>query len=478
MYEIEDKDQDRYEQTVSRGQRKKDWIKNFAIVFLLIMLVLTFFSNTIMNYSLPQVATQYVQEGEISPRVTGSGTAEVEDPYSVTVPNGRTISSVNVHVGDTVNKDDVIYELEDSESDDLKTARQEYTEASNNFEKSLYSGDLTNEALARIKEGNYLTGDQMQERLDAANTAYNNAVEENTEASLAVDRLTNTTSEASSSSSTAAAAAADAASKRLAEAQSRKAETEAALTKATNDRDTTVKSIQAELELKALQETRDTAKEKVEALEKAETGTEVKSPVAGTITSLTYNAGDTTSSDSPGAVIQVEGKGMTVSFTCTKAQAQTLKVGQEASPQNAWAYTEAFSAKLLSVKTDSSDPNNSRVLTFEIISSEVQAGDTVQLSVGTGSTSYDLTVPNSAIREDNNGNFILIVSSRQSPLGNRYIATRVDVQILASDSTTTAVSGNLSGYEYVITTSTRPVSAGQQVRLAEDTDSSDSSEGN
>lgn len=478
MYEIEDKDQDRYEQTVSRGQRKKDWIKNFAIVFLLIMLVLTFFSNTIMNYSLPQVATQYVQEGEISPRVTGSGTAEVEDPYSVTVPNGRTISSVNVHVGDTVNKDDVIYELEDSESDDLKTARQEYTEASNNFEKSLYSGDLTNEALARIKEGNYLTGDQMQERLDAANTAYNNAVAENTEASLAVDRLTNTTSEASSSSSTAAAAAADAASKRLAEAQSRKAETEAALTKATNDRDTTVKSIQAELELKALQETRDTAKEKVEALEKAETGTEVKSPVAGTITSLTYNAGDTTSSDSPGAVIQVEGKGMTVSFTCTKAQAQTLKVGQEASPQNAWAYTEAFSAKLLSVKTDSSDPNNSRVLTFEIISSEVQAGDTVQLSVGTGSTSYDLTVPNSAIREDNNGNFILIVSSRQSPLGNRYIATRVDVQILASDSTTTAVSGNLSGYEYVITTSTRPVSAGQQVRLAEDTDSSDSSEGN
>ena len=98
----------------------------------------------------------------------------------------------------------------------------------------------------------------------------------------------------------------------------------------------------------------------------------------------------------------------------------------------------------------------------------MEPGDNVQLSVGANSKSYDLTVPNSAIREDNNGKFILIVSSRESPLGNRYIATRVDVQVLDSDELLTAISGSLSGYEYVITTATKPVSAGMQVRLAED----------
>ena len=41
--------------------KRRDWIKNVAIIFLTVMLVLTFFSNTIMNYSLPEVATQYVQ---------------------------------------------------------------------------------------------------------------------------------------------------------------------------------------------------------------------------------------------------------------------------------------------------------------------------------------------------------------------------------------------------------------------------------
>ena len=32
------------------GKKRREWVKNAAIIFLTIMLVLTFFSNTIMNY--------------------------------------------------------------------------------------------------------------------------------------------------------------------------------------------------------------------------------------------------------------------------------------------------------------------------------------------------------------------------------------------------------------------------------------------
>ena len=415
MYEIEDKERrERYEQNT-----RKDGIKNFAIVFLSIMLVLTFFSNTIMNYSLPQVATQYVQKGDISPKVRGAGTAEVEDPYNVKVPNARVISSVNVRVGDDVKKGDVIYELQDAESEELKSARQEYNEAKSNFQKALFSGDLTNEAVERIRNGEYLTEDEMQERLDEVNSNYNEAVQEDMEAGLEVERLGGG-SDTSGMGSTEAAEVAAKDARKLSEAQAYKAETEAELTKATNKRDSTIKSIQAELELKSIQKTMDEAAAKVEKLEKAEKGATVKAPVTGTIVSLSYGAGDTTASDTNGAIIKQEGKGMTVSFTCTKEQAQTLKVGDEAKPQNEWAYTE-FSAKLLSISPDPSDTAGSRILKFEIQSPEVEAGDNVQLSVGANSKSYDLTVPNSAVREDNNGKFILIVSSKESPLGNRYI---------------------------------------------------------
>ena len=466
MYEIEDKkNRERYQ--MQRSAARKDWIKNLTIVFLSIMLILTFFSNTIMNYSLPQVATRYVQEGSITPKVRGSGAAEVDDPYSVKAPNGRVIAAVNVKAGDEVKKDDVIFELQDSESDELKEARKEYEEAKSNFQKALFSGDLTSDAVERIRNGEYLTDDEMQEILDEVNSDYEDALYEDTEAGLAVERLNGTTNTASMGADEEAVKQAERNAKKLAEAQAYKAETEAELTRATNNRDTTVKSIQAELELKAIQKTMEDAQAKVESLEKAEKSATVKAPIDGKIVSVTYNAGDTTSSDTVGAVIQPEGKGMTVSFTCTKEQAQMLKTGMEAKPQNEWAYSD-FKATLVSITADASDSSGGKILKFEIQSPDVEAGDTIQLSVGENTKTYDLTVPNNAVREDNNGKFILIVSSKESPLGNRYIATRVDVQVLESDDLLTAISGPLSGYEYVITTTTKPVAAGMQVRLAED----------
>ena len=95
------------------------------------------------------------------------------------------------------------------------------------------------------------------------------------------------------------------------------------------------------------------------------------------------------------------------------------------------------------------------------------AGQSLNISVGQKSANFDYIVPNSAVREDSNGKFILIVESKSSPLGNRYVATRVDVEVLASDDKQTAVNGGLYGYEYVITTSSAPVEAGKLVRLAD-----------
>ena len=48
--------------------KKRAWIKNAIIIFLAVMLLLTFFSNTILNYSLPEVAAHLrsiASEGDI-----------------------------------------------------------------------------------------------------------------------------------------------------------------------------------------------------------------------------------------------------------------------------------------------------------------------------------------------------------------------------------------------------------------------------
>ena len=77
-----------------------------------------------------------------------------------------------------------------------------------------------------------------------------------------------------------------------------------------------------------------------------------------------------------------------------------------------------------------------------------------------------MVVPNSAIKTSSTGKYLLVVNSKSSPLGNRYITSNVEVSVLASDDNYTAITAALNGDEYVITTSNKPVNPGDQVRLA------------
>ena len=138
----------------NEGKKRREWVKNAAIIFLTIMLILTFFSNTIMNYSLPEVATQYVQNGTITAKVRGTGNVEATDPYSVMVKDTRVISSVAVKQGDTVEKDQVLYYLEDKESDELKQAEQELADLELAYMKGLFGGTVSPEVINKVASGN------------------------------------------------------------------------------------------------------------------------------------------------------------------------------------------------------------------------------------------------------------------------------------------------------------------------------------
>ena len=242
------------------------------------------------------------------------------------------------------------------------------------------------------------------------------------------------------------------------------------LASVTAEKEALEKSIAAEIELKQKKAAIDAAQAKVDRLSGSADGGEVKSPVAGKVVTVAYTAGETTNEETDAAVIQVEGRDLIVSFSTGKEQAAALTPGTEAKPQYAWNYTD-FKAKLKSISKDKDDANK-RVLTFVVDSSEVEAGDSVALMISQNAQHYDTTVPVSAVHEDNSGKFIYIVEARQSPLGNRYIARKVPVTVEASDESMCAINGSLSGSEYVITTASKPVAAGKQVRLTEDSDAS------
>lgn len=117
--------------------KRREWVKTAAIIFLAVMLVLTFFSNTILNHSLPEVATANVTSGTINAKIRGSGTVSANETYDVTIKQTRKVASVKVRVGDSVSAGDVLMTLEAEESDELKQAQTELESMELSYEKSL-----------------------------------------------------------------------------------------------------------------------------------------------------------------------------------------------------------------------------------------------------------------------------------------------------------------------------------------------------
>ncbi len=678
--------------------KRREWVKNAAIIFLSIMLVLTFFSNTIMNYSLPEVATEYVQSGTITEKVRGTGTITASDPYNVSISESRVISSVAVKAGDEVKKGDPLFYLEDMESTELMDAEKELNSLILAYQLAVITESMEVGTVSNIEGDRTLSLTQKQQRLQSAistvdaaqaeydaatlqvasvnkelgyignqvvdttneknavsnaqreanaagqavadaqagaarasenvgiaknnvvakeaelasaqaevesmqglkdtidnypglladkenevsaarsekekisndlndlNNAYsqweannpeaspeemakqkeavnqkqselteaegklqtleaelealknadaitqaqeeynrrggdaglsslqaNVAVKKNelAQANQAVIDAENGVAEANKevanrqneqSNKTAAVTNAQQAltdkennndnsinkanvSNQLLDAQDRQAKAEINLNKAKEDLAEVQKELLAEINLESQNDAIELQQEKVEKLREKSVGATIDAPVDGIVMNVNKAAGEKTEPEEALAVMQVAGKGFTLVFSATTEQARKLSVGDIAELQNAWYY-DNVKATLTSIKPDPDDPAQKKQLTFQI-EGDVQSGQSLSLSVGQRSADYELVVPNSAIREDNNGKFILIVESKSSPLGNRYIATRVDVEVVASDDTHTAISAGLYGYEYVITTATKPVEAGKQVRLTD-----------
>ena len=205
------------------------------------------------------------------------------------------------------------------------------------------------------------------------------------------------------------------------------------------------------------------AKESVERISETVGSNEIFAKVSGTINNIAVSAGQEIKSQTVLAEIEQADRGYSVELTMTTEQSKRIAVGQAATILYYWGTTPE--ATVESIKPSQSDPQNSRIVTLTL-NGDITAGQNFTFSLGERSANYDNVVPSSAIREDSNGKFVLVVEAKNTPIGNRYTAVRRDVDVIAEDDTNTAVSG-LTGGEFVITTSQTPISAGQQVRLSD-----------
>ena len=619
---------------------KREWVKTVLIIFLAIMLVLTFFSNTIMNRSLPEVATASVQSGTINAKIRGSGTIAANETYDVTLSQTRKVRSVVVRLGDTVSVGDTLLTLEPMESEELKQAEETLADMELSYQKSLIEAsngsasenhevkrlqEKYNEALAtyqiysredpnvlllqldkaelelqRLEQmkidisADLTKAQQREDYLDAKadvtkyQSAYDSALaeyEKYRNEQFEIEQLVSDIAYEESRlqnkeqlyadydvfvgvTSTALADAGLCATnleyfmnripsdivegdkelfaRRLQDAYNQiapivalqkqlpdtvtqyelqqnldraasemnQAESDLAwakqsvmthetmiegiqanldaITQQTNEQNAIVATMTkasgaaealklaeqaledklfevnlgdaASLDMQHAKEAIDIQKKLIEALSAEADGQEIKANVSGVVSAIHTSAGNTAGAETPVISITVADRGYTLQIPVTMEQARQVSIGDTAEITNFW--NGDITATLENIINDPKNPSSGRILMFRLSGDGVEPGTNLTLSIGQRSANYDALIPNSAVRTDANGSFVLVVVAKPSPLGNRYVATRADVQVLASDDTTSAVSGLANG-DFVITTSSLPIEAGDQVRLVD-----------
>ena len=107
-------------------------------------------------------------------------------------------------------------------------------------------------------------------------------------------------------------------------------------------------------------------------------------------------------------------------------------------------------------------------ITAELTGDSFTPGESAEISITGKSDSYDFTIPVTAIREENQKKYVLVLDTENTILGEQYVARKVEVEVLDKNSTYAAVdSSALSNGSQIIADSSRNVSAGDIVRLEE-----------
>ena len=508
--------------------KNREWVKTAAIIFLTVLLILTFFSNTINNRLLPEVSTTAVTDGTITASVRASGKVEAAANNEVKATGTRTVAAVKVKAGQEVSTGDVLFVMGSAASEELEAAEDARDSAYYSYRraqvsypvgpssvavdrayeawvKAQYEQDEaynrwvladTNPDLVSAKDALNIAaaeladaqayGDNYRKQMFDEYLALQETITEPTEEQM--ELLNHLLIEATTISDRESFAEYDytqkesrykaivasintTALKTAYETAASKADTAyAAYVAAIDSYNTQIASTgpsyaTAQVTEEEAQNTYNKKQDRYDSLSGEGEDANVYAAVNGIIESINVSAGNTVTKGDVLCTIEVPDMGYVMSATVTADQAKRLKVGDTAQASNFY-WGKTVNAEITSIKPDPKDPQGKRIVTFDV-SGDVTNKQELTLNVGTRSASYDIIVPKSAVMSDNNGSFVLIIESKSSPLGNRYFARRVPVEVIAEDDSFRAVSGSLGNGDFVITNSSTKINSGDQVRLAD-----------
>ncbi len=190
---------------------------------------------------------------------------------------------------------------------------------------------------------------------------------------------------------------------------------------------------------------------------------EITAPSSGIITKVCVETGQKTT-DTAAVVMSDEQSGLFFTTTTDSKNREYLSVGDNATITGVGKETSDCSI----VSLETSKDGSSIKVSIAMQGDDFLPGESAQMTATRKSESYDYLVPVTAVWQENNKAYVLLLETENTVLGEQYIARKAEVQILDKNSSYAAVSGNsLSADCQIITDSDRTVGNGDVVRMTE-----------
>lgn len=384
------------ENELNQGKAKKALKKKLLLIFFGVMILLTFFSNTINNFTLPRVKVEYPTSGALSKEIFASGVIIPKGSQSEYTTLNTTVEAVHVKTGETVKQGQLIMSL------DKTDAFNRYQEEVLNLKKlrlgmetvSQAGSDAGNHSLARKR-------DEAKQKYEADTRNYER-----------IKQLYD-------------AGAESAQNYEKAESQMKTSARE--YEQAHEDYEQGIKMAACNIEVQEL---------KVASLKRElDTKYDIHAQCDGLVKEINFTSGSLVNSSKPLFVIADQSQGYEFKFSTSAELAAYLTRGDEftISLKSRRQSLNGIVSRLVAGSEGQTD------VFLDVKADGLAGGESGQALISKEIGSFDCLVSNAAVGKDSVDSFVWVIEERKGAFKNELYVKKLSVSVINSDSSKTAL---------------------------------------
>lgn len=482
---------------------RREKLLKWVAVFFCAMLLFTFLSRAADSVSVARVQASTIQNQMIAHQVSGSGIIEGTQEEAVFTLENQKVAWVLVQVGETVKQGQALFTLLDTSIQEAIDQKEDEIE-----EKELALSDLESQKSIDSQKKSYESSRAQQDLDTALGNGDVNIANAQNELNIAIQRLEDYRAEKAAAlkaaeeeekrkqrenelsgtpdfsdgsdftdggqddgtspyedNSTEQALEDDVRAKRDALNQviiSRNQEVTAA------DRavqDAAIPSAQDSTDQNLERQLENLREELAELMTLKENNGEVRSPSDGVVKTLSVKTGGQTTQESAAVLSKLSGETQ-MTGTIDSDDLEYVEVGGKVTLEGSGGKT-TDAAQVQSVQEDPENPG-SFLVTVSVPDGNFSIGENVEFTITKETGPYKSCVPLSALYGTEGQQYVFVIDTQSSVLGEVQVARKVDVTVQEQNEIRAALQdGVLSASQKVITDTDREIEDGSRVRLQE-----------